>query len=545
MGKYIKYFKTAEEFADYYNFGDWAEGPDGSDTTLVAYVAENDTVYYNNSDMSEFDIIFGVESSEIDATAETVTFQIKTGLYHLQVYHNGELVSSYRPGEDTSDAFSVDANESPLTVTENFVGKWYKDDNGDKGDLITEWSVPVTHLPDPNADPVKLTCVLSITSDGQNPSRLGNGSITGATRVYYVDNDTQVDILNDIYVQNKRAWYQFSAQGEYNVSFEFESENQVVGDYFIYSQGTSLGIFTNYPELAEQTGFRFQGPLMNASIEELTIGAGLLSMSAYVGDTNLRYIYFEDSNRLPVVNGTTLFGVAAEGVVEAQSRDVENFELWEINLPSGWTMLPEPTPVSGSVGKVTLVINIDTSDNPYPIVGGSNVESEFSGAMELYDPNGNSVSSDDFGLYVDKEDHTRLEVQNAVDGDYTLVLRRVSDDLLIQEWLSGGEFKSFTYEEESFDGGTHISLYDSALANCLNLETVVLGTGFTRAFNTTFSGCVNLTEISTYGSAPDVTGGSPFVTIPSNTGEYHIPSGTSSVHFEDALGQNWTVIDDL
>ena len=54
MGKYIKYFKTAAEFAEYYNFAEWAPGPDeGDDSTFVAFVAENGTVYYYTSDMSE------------------------------------------------------------------------------------------------------------------------------------------------------------------------------------------------------------------------------------------------------------------------------------------------------------------------------------------------------------------------------------------------------------------------------------------------------------------------------------------------------------
>ena len=333
MGKYIKYFNTAAEFADYYNFGDRAEGPDGSDTTLVAYVTENDTVYYNNSDMSEFEVNFSAQSSEIDATAETVTFDVKTGLFWLEVYHNGELIEEYVPGLDKHYDYSVDANMTPLTVTEDFVGKWYKDDNGEKGDYITEFQQPITHLPDPNADPVRLEFHLGVTSDGQTPTRLGNGSLTGATRVYYEDNGSEVDILSDIYIQSKRAWYQFSAQSEYDVIFEFEGENQTVGDYFVYSQGKSLSIDTNYPELGAQTDFRFQGPLMQSTIDQLALGGGMQSVSGFLMANSLSAITLDDQDRLPEIS--MLGGVANEGVIWCD-ENAENFSMWQAAKPAGW-----------------------------------------------------------------------------------------------------------------------------------------------------------------------------------------------------------------
>ena len=336
MGKYIKYFKTAAELAEYWNFADRTPGPDDSDSTMVAYVNENNAIYYNNSDMSEFEAWFSAQSPEIDATADTVSFSVKTGLFYLDVYQNGELVGEYRPGVDSTESYYVDENLTPLTVTENFVGMWYRDNDGEKGDYITEFSQPVTHNPDPNADPIKLTCYLNVTSDGQTPTRLGNRSLTAATRVYYEDETlgTDVDILNDIYIQNKRAFYQFSAQGEYEVCFEFESENQFVGDYFIYSDGLSLTIETNYPELAEQTNFQFSGPLMNSTIEELTLGAGVQSVNAYMGAYNLSYIYLDDPDKLPAISNT-LTGVANEGAIFCDENAV-NFSMWQAAKPAGW-----------------------------------------------------------------------------------------------------------------------------------------------------------------------------------------------------------------
>lgn len=550
MGKYIKYFKTTAEFAEYWNFADFAPGPDeGDDTTMVAYVTESDKVYYYNSDMSEFEVNFSAQSSEIDATADTVTFNVKTGLFWLDVYRNGEFVDTYRPAVDKSVRFEVAENLSPLTVTENFVGKWYKDNDGEKGDYITESPQPITHNPDPNADPVKLQCYVGFESDGQSPTRLGNGPLTGATRVYYEDETlgTDVDILNDIYIQSKRAWYQFSAQGEYNVCFEFESDNQEVGDYFIYSQGKYLDIYTNYPELAEQTNFRFSGPLMQSTIEELTIGEGMLSVNGFLMANSLNHIILEDQNKLPVLNGGIL-GVAAEGTVEAQSRDVENFSMWENNLPSGWTMLPEPSPEPGleTKGQVTVWVNASAFDTK--VLGNAELTDEFS-MPEVYDENDEQLDLADFNLTIDSVgNQTTITVPKGMGGTFKFVFTRTSADLLCQGWFAGGEFYKFKYDEIDFAGGVHISLYGGALSGCTNLETVELGENCTGVSLKAFDGCSNLTEIichpATEISLTDLSA-VQFSTITQNTGTLEIPSGSSYSNWEAALGNNWTVVDDL
>lgn len=336
MGKYIKYFENEDAFAEWLNFGEKAEGPDGAPSASVAYVGSIDTLFYDNTDVSQYELLFQPQNSEIDATAETVTFAVKTGVYWLDVYHNGEFIRTYRPTFDEDVRYDVDANMTPLTVQEVFTGMWYKDNNGEKGEFIENWDRSVTHKPDPNADPVKLTIIAGYTSDGQNPTRLGNGSLTGATRVYYEDETlgTDVDILNDIYIQDRRAWYQFSAQGEYNVYFEFESEDQTVGDYFIYSQGKYLDIYTNYPELAEQTNFRFTGPLMQSTIEKLYLGEGMLSVNGFLMANNLNYIYLEDQNKLPELNGSLTL-VANEGAIFCD-ENAENFSMWQAGKPAGW-----------------------------------------------------------------------------------------------------------------------------------------------------------------------------------------------------------------
>ena len=552
MGKYIKYFNTIEEFAEYWNFAEWAPGPDeGDDTTMVAYVTESDKVYYYNSDMSEFNVNFSAQSSEIDATADTVTFNVKTGLFYLDVYHNGELVNTYKPGVDNSVRFEVAENLSPLTVTENFVGKWYKDNEGEKGDYITEFQQPITHNPDPEAPPVKLTIeAISYRLDGAGPIRLGNASLTGATRILMDESGNWEDITSSVYVSNKRLWYDVPGDGSWIFKFEFESEDQVVGDYFYASQLKSLEISTNYPELGAQTNFVFNGPLMQSSIQKIELGEGMqrVSSGALMMANSLNYIYAA-GDVLPVPPDQ-FFGLQANGTFEADSRDAENFQNWVNALPSDWTILPEPgpTPVEGTVGKLTLKFDID-SINDNPIVGGIYVMSEFSGTMEAYDPNGQQISSDDFQVYLDKQNNTRFYVPNYTDGEYTLVLRRESTDLLLQDWFAGGEFKSAKYEEEAFDvGSVHISLYEGAFSGCTNLETVELGENCAGVSLTAFDGCSNLTEIICHPATEiPLTDLSQiqFSTIAQNTGTLEIPSGSSYSNWEAALGSNWTVVDDL
>ena len=542
MGKYIKYFKTTAEFAEYWNFADFAPGPDeGDDTTMVAYVTESDKVYYYNSDMSEFEVNFSAQSSEIDATADTVTFNVKTGLFWLDVYRNGEFVDTYRPAVDKSVRFEVAENLSPLTVTENFVGKWYKDNDGEKGDYITESPQPITHNPDPNADPVKLQCYVGFESDGQSPTRLGNGPLTGATRVYYEDETlgTDVDILNDIYIQSKRAWYQFSAQGEYNVYFEFETDNQVVGDYFIYSEATRIDIYTNYPDLGAQTNFVFNGPLMQSTIEEVNIGEGMqsVSMAAFMGANSLNYIYVE-GDVLPAVSGQ-FFGLPSNGTFEADSRDAENFQNWVNALPSDWEILPEPQTLN-SLSATTVFITTQANQTVAVPNGGGFNDNEYCGVFY----NGVNILNDVSGGY-----YTFAEA-----GEHTLVyVRSVDGDFDLQGWLQSPDMISCSIASDNNQAwGFHGNENGYTFSGCTSLTGVtfdencyLIGNNGVATANTTFVGCTALTSITCYSAVSPANNTGDFETITSNTGTLHIPSGADYSTWATALGNNWTVVDDL
>lgn len=536
MGKYIKYFEDENAFAEWLNFGEKEEGPDGAPSASVAYVGSIDAMFYDNSDVSQYEILFQPQNSEIEATSETVTFDIKTGGMWLDVYHNGELVGEYGPGEDSNYRYSVDANMTPLTVQEVFTGQWFKDNNNEKGEFVQSWDRSVTHEPDPYADPVKLQCYVGFDSDGQTPTRLGYGSLTGATRVFYEDNGTEVDILNDIYIQSKRAWYQFSAQGEYNVCFEFEGENQTVGDLFIYSQGKYLDIYTNYPELAEQTNFRFNGPLMQSSIEELTIGEGMLSVNGFLMANSLNHIILEDQNKLPELFGG-IFGVAAEGTVEANSRDVENFSMWENALPSGWTMLPEPGPSGPAVTVVgTFITTTDGERVDVPSYDGGNwsyayIDGDESNILTMYD----------------------RTYTFATAGEHTITYVRESDDTYLQDWFNATDAVSVDASGSTTWGCHGNDYYQSTTSMVFADNTQLTGATFDencdRIGSSCFSGCTALVYLAFNNPSGVSLNGEvyPFDTITANQGVLHIPSGSQSAYADliTALGNNWSVQDDL
>lgn len=640
MGKYIKYFKTAAEFAEYYNFADWAPGPDeGDDSTFVAFVAENGTVYYYTSDMSEFEVNFSAQNPEIDATADTVTFDVKTGVFFLDVYYNGELVGEYNPDTESTEDYSVDANLSPLTVTENFVGKWYKDNDGEKGDYITEFPQPVTHLPDPNADPVKLEIHLGVTSDGQTPTRLGNGSLTGATRVYYEDNGSEIDILNDIYIQSKKAWYQFSAQGEYDVVFEFEGENQTVGDYFIYSQGKYLSIDTNYPELAAQTNFRFNGPLMQSSIEELSIGAGMQYVTNFMMANSLSAITLDDSNRLPEIFGM-LGGVANEGVIWCD-ENAENFSMWQAAKPAGWYInatglgawfgSSSTFPSSGGSDTIYLSFGLPINDHfeltiesgnahfnnqsgPTTVTGDTNSLSTgvtfyaevntgetYQGMISVvaYDADGNERDSISLPYTVEGEvvppaptgdtvtavcyfsyekggnpiqrvsgrggwdsvyingdpsnqlpdDTYEIDWSDYGVGDFSITYERTGDDLVLQAWLQNSDMVRCEISGTTswgMWGSEQDPPYSNTFSGCTALTEVTLDANCVKVGDNSFTDCSAIEHIYCYAAtAPTISGGNQFTTLPSQIGVVYVPVGADYSAWGTALGVNWGISDIL
>lgn len=535
MGKYIKYFKTAEEFAEYWNFGEFAPGPDDSDTTMVAFVSENDAVYYNNDDLSEFEVSFYAQSPEIDATADTVTFNIKTGSFWLDVYHNGVLVNTYKPAVENNYDYSVDANMTPLTVTENFVGKWYRDNDGEKGDYITEFPQSITHLPDPNADPVKLTIeATSYSLDGAGPIRLGNESLTGATRILMDESGNWEDITSDVYVSNRRLWYDVPGGGSWIFKFEFESENQVVGDYFYQSQLKSIEISTNYPELAAQTNFVLNGPLMQSTIEEVSLGEGMQSVSqgAFMMANSLNYIYAQ-GDVLPAVSGQ-FFGLPSNGTFEADSREAENFQNWVNALPSGWEILPEPGPTVTVVGTFITTSNGETVNVP-----------SYDGGDWSY-------------AYIDGDESNILPMGDtsytfATAGEHTITYVRESDDTYLQNWFNNTDAVRVDASGNAAWGCHGNDYYQSSTSMAFADNTHLTGATFDencdRIGSSCFSGCTALVYLAFNNPSGVSLNGEvyPFDTITANQGVLHIPSGSQSAYADliTALGNNWSVQDDL
>lgn len=144
-------------------------------------------------------------------------------------------------------------------------------------------------------------------------------------------------------------------------------------------------------------------------------------------------------------------------------------------------------------------------------------------------------------------------------GTHTLEYIRQSDgDLYLQGWcMNGDEVSVNGYAvNNSMGWGCHNNdqSYPTSYTfeNNQNLTGVTFGQGFDRMGSHNFSGCTALTYISIanpngFGLGGDPDNPIPFDTITSNSGTLHIPSGSTANYSEviAALGNNWTVVDDI
>lgn len=537
MGKFIKYFETGSEFAKYWSFEEWPSGPNG-DTYLVAFVGENGKVFYGNDidTVKEYGYDSYIEPTETSFAydEDVVTFNITTGLFYLEFI--GPVDTQYfPPSYDGNYQAPFGINETPLSRTVTFTAKWYEDEN--RTVLLHTQNYELTQEADPNVDPVKLTIEAeSYSLDAAGSICLGNASLTGATAILMDDGGNWEDISGDVYVSSNRLWINVPAGGVWSFKFEFESENQLVADLFTYSQLKSIKISTNYPELAEQTNFRFNGPLFGSSIEELTFGEGMLSVNGFFMANSLNHIILEDQNKLPELNGN-IFGVSAEGTVEAESRDVENFSMWENALPSGWTMLPEPGP-SGPT--VTVVGTFITTSNGETV----NVPS-YDGGNWSY-------------AYIDGDESNILTMGDtsytfATAGTHTITYVRESDDTYLQDWFNNSDAVSVDASGNATWGCHGNDYYQSttsmAFANNTQLTGATFDANCDRIGSSCFSGCMSLVYLAFNNPSGVSLNGEvhPFDTITANQGELHIPSGSQSAYADliTALGSNWSVQDDL
>lgn len=542
MGKYIKYFENESAFAEWLNFGEKAEGPDGAPSASVAYVGSIDTLFYDNSDVSQYELLFQPQSSEIEATSETVTFDVKTGVYWLDVYHNGELVGEYGPGDDTNYDYSVDANMTPLTVDELFTGMWYKDNNGEKGEYIQNWDRFVTHEPDPYADPVKLQFAAGFTTDGQNPTVLGNYSfLSGATSIILESDPDPIDISSEVYEENGNMMYHFSAESEteFVVHFDFETERLgMFSPYFQNSEASWLDISTNYENLGQRLVFAIYSSIMNNStISEVDLGEGMIFVSgvAFYG-ANVNYIYVAGENRLPNVGGQ-LSGLQANGTFEAVSRDAVNFQNWVDAVPSGWEILPAPEPPQPTGDTVTAVcyFTYEKGGNPIQRVSGRG------GWDSVYINGDPSNQLPDDTYEVDWSDYGI--------GDFTITYERSGDDLVLQAWLQNSDMVRCEISGTTswgMWGSEQDPPYSNTFSGCTALTEVTLDANCVKVGDNSFTDCSAIEHIYCYAAtAPTISGGNQFTTLPTQNGSVYVPSGADYSTWATALGVNWGISDIL
>lgn len=138
-------------------------------------------------------------------------------------------------------------------------------------------------------------------------------------------------------------------------------------------------------------------------------------------------------------------------------------------------------------------------------------------------------------------------------GTHTLTYSRNSSDTYLQGWFMNSDVVSVDGSCDHGSWGCHNNQYyqqttSMVFAGNQSLTGATFDSNFDKIGSSCFSGCTSLVSISI--ANPDgVNMGDayPFDTITANAGTLHIPSGSTS-NFTDvinALGQNWTVVDDL
>ena len=128
-------------------------------------------------------------------------------------------------------------------------------------------------------------------------------------------------------------------------------------------------------------------------------------------------------------------------------------------------------------------------------------------------------------------------------GTHTITYVRESSDTYLQGWLQNNDMVECSLSC-STEWGMHNGSVGYTFSGCTSLTAVTLDEHCVRVGETAFDSCTALVEINSHNVNEPTTYGA-FNTIILNTGTLHIPSGSDYTTFATALGQNWTVVDDL
>ena len=138
-------------------------------------------------------------------------------------------------------------------------------------------------------------------------------------------------------------------------------------------------------------------------------------------------------------------------------------------------------------------------------------------------------------------------------GTHTITYVRESSDTYLQGWFMDSDVVSVSGTSTTEWGGQGNGYYQSQTSMVFAGNTQLTGATFDMYFNrigsSCFSGCTSLVYLAF--NNPDGVNFDgtvyPFDTITANAGTVHIPSGKQTEYADiiTALGNNWTVVDDL
>ena len=563
MGKYIKYFETLAEFAKFWNFDDWESGPNNADATMVAYVHEDDSVRFDDDNNGDVQSDFWLNEHEIDATADTITCTIKTGLLYAQLLVDGDQVDTIGPGEEYDDfGIYVGENDTPDYRTIAIDCKFYMDENfneyaGEINEELFQSGVTISY------PPVKIR-LEGISSDGSTPTTIGYSGLMNSGRVSavtYEYNGQTVDITEDWFKDGKDVKYQFPASGSYEVDIVLNDDSMAVPALLRDSEASFVAVYTDNPE--DAVDFNITGTLAeNSLVSDVDLGEGisLVYSSIFTNMTNLTDVTFGNSQAytfttLPVLAGGMLNRAPSDVNAYANLRDsnpdiVSTWTAATSGLNWTWNNMAEPY-----VAYVDFEYYIDSIDQSHTAETKNVVKSDAMSAFTaviLIDEQGNET---DVTNNITYDGVSSCTYDFHVNGFNTLRFVWERQDGVFE--LNGGMFSEteiqgcyFHNADPDNDGVTTLKLGSFAFGNCSDMGQVSIDKGMTSVNAGAFSG-TNISYIDVgafenedyFPPIEDPNNIGHFVTINNNEGNMDVWVN-SSVYlngWDTYLGANWSI----
>jgi len=247
-------------------------------------------------------------------------------------------------------------------------------------------------------------------------------------------------------------------------------------------------------------------------------GGSVTSFTANTADVATGVTFFAQAN----TGSTPIYGSIGVTALDANDQQIGNY-------PLSFTIQEQQPIVSAVCTFITS--QADETQNIYPYDGGNWMSAYVDG-----DPS-NTV-----------QPHESTYTFGSA-GTHTITYLRESTDTNLQGWLQNCDMVECSISCDTtwgMWGSEQPSINSELFSGCTNLTSVTFDQNCTMIGDTAFIDCTALTVINCYATtAPSMSGSGPISTITANTGTMHIPSGSTYTDWSTALGNNWTVVDDL